>query len=88
MYLGVAVSSTSRTQHCVTLSTTDAEYVAVAEEAKECMFLRSVLSFLRPRVMLGREMEYDTGLHEDNEGAKALADNPLSSARSKHIGVR
>ena len=25
---------------------------------------------------------------EDNEGAKALAENPLSSARTKHIDVR
>ena len=27
-------------------------------------------------------------LYEDNEGAKALAENPLSSERSKHIDVR
>ncbi|CAN0053474.1 unnamed protein product, partial [Sphacelaria rigidula] len=84
---GIAVSSTSRTQHCVTLSTTEAEYVAMAEGAKECMFFRSVLSFLRPRVVLGRQVEYDIVLYEDNEGAKALADNPLSSGRSKHIDV-
>ncbi|CAM9308868.1 unnamed protein product [Sphacelaria rigidula] len=82
MYGGIAVSSTSRTQHCVTLSTTEAEYVAVAEGAKECMFVRSVL------VVLGRQVEYDIVLYEDNEGAKALADNPLSSGRSKHIDVR
>ena len=31
MYGGIAVSSFSRTQHCVTLSTTEAEYVAMAE---------------------------------------------------------
>ncbi|CAM9967105.1 unnamed protein product, partial [Sphacelaria rigidula] len=35
MYGGIAVSSTSRTQHCVTLSTTEAEYVAMAEGANE-----------------------------------------------------
>ncbi|CAN0010261.1 unnamed protein product, partial [Sphacelaria rigidula] len=51
-------------------------------------FVRSVLSFLRPRVVLGRVEEYDIVLYEDNEGAKALADNPLSSGRSKHIDVR
>ncbi|CAM9636354.1 unnamed protein product, partial [Sphacelaria rigidula] len=37
MYGGVAVSSTSRTQHYVTVSTTEAEYVVKAEGAKECM---------------------------------------------------
>ena len=88
IYGGASVSSTSRTQHCVTLSTIKAEYVAMAEGAKECMFVRSVLSFLKPRLVFGREVEYDTVLYEDNEGAKALAENPLSSGRSKHIDVR
>ncbi|CAM9967793.1 unnamed protein product [Sphacelaria rigidula] len=88
MYGGISVSSTSRTQHCVTLSTTEADYVAMAEGAKECMFFRSVPSSLRPRVVLGRQVEYDIVLYEDNEGAKALADKPFSSGHSKHIDVR
>ena len=46
---GAAVSASSRTQHCVTLSTTEAEYVAMAEGAKEGMFVRTVLSFIFPR---------------------------------------
>ena len=37
---------------------------------------------------MGREVEYDIVLYEDNEGAKALAENPLSSGRSKPIDVR
>ena len=37
---------TSRTQHCVTLSTTEAEYVALAEQPKEGMFVRSVMNFM------------------------------------------
>ena len=76
-----AVYATSRTQHCVTLSTTEAEYVALAEGAKEGMFVRSVMSFMQPNV-------YEITLMEDNEGAKAMAENPLSSGRSKHIDVR
>ncbi|CAM9866732.1 unnamed protein product [Sphacelaria rigidula] len=62
-----------------TLSTTEAEYVAMAEGAKECMFVR---------VVVGRHVEYDIVFHKDNEGAKALADNPISSDPSKHIDVR
>ena len=31
---------------------------------------------------------YKISLMEDNEGAKAMAKNPLSSGRSKHIDVR
>ena len=46
---GAAVYATSRTQHCVTLSTTEAEYVAMAEGTKEGLFVRSVLLFMQPR---------------------------------------
>ena len=65
----------------MTLSTTEAEYVALAEGAKEGMFVRSVMSFMQPNV-------YEITLMEDNEGAKAMAENPLSSGRIKHIDVR
>ena len=59
-----AVYATSRTQHCVTLSTTEAEYVALAEGTKERVFVRSVMSFMQPNV-------YEITLMEDNEGVKA-----------------
>lgn len=57
MYGRVAVSSIRRRQHCVTLSTTEVEYVAIAEQAKGCMFVRSDLSFPRSRVVLGQNGE-------------------------------
>ena len=76
-----AVYVTSRTQHCVALSTAEAEYVTLAEGAKEGMFVRSVMSFMQPNM-------YEITLMEDNEGAKAMAEIPLSSGRSKHIDVR
>ena len=67
----------------VTLSTAEAEYVALGEGVKEAMFTGAVLSFICPEL---------TGscvrVFEDNQGAIALAENPLSSARSKHIDVR
>ena len=45
--LGVAaVCATSRTQHCVTLSTTEAEYMAMIEDFKEERFVRSILSVM------------------------------------------
>ena len=65
----------------MTLSTTDAEYVALAEGAKEGMFVRSILSFMPPNV-------YEITLMEDNKGVEAKAENPLSSGRGKHIYVR
>ena len=76
-----AVYATSRTQHCVTLSTKEAEYVALAQGAKEGIFVRSVMSFMQSIVCKITSIE-------DNEVAKAMVENPLSSGRSKHIDVR
>ena len=45
------------------------------------MLIRSVMPFIQLNV-------YEITLMEDNEGAKAMAGNPLSSGRSKHIDVR
>ena len=40
----------SKTQKCVTLSTTQAEYVAMSDVAREILFLRLVWCFMLPRV--------------------------------------
>ncbi|CAB1113542.1 unnamed protein product [Ectocarpus sp. CCAP 1310/34] len=73
----------SRTQKCVTLSTTEAEYVAMGDGVKEALFVKGMLEFLRPSDRIGKIQ-----VREDNEGAIALAENPLSSCNSKHIDVR
>ena len=50
MLRSAAVYATTRTQLFVTLSTTEAEYVALADGAMEEMFVRSVMSFMQPNV--------------------------------------
>ena len=71
----------SRTQKCVTFSTTQAEYVAIADVIKEeVLFLRQVWRF----------MLLDFGMPcipvcEDNEGAVQLARNSITNSNSKHI---
>ena len=45
--------------------------------------MRAGLSFIAPETS-GASIK----VLEDNQGTKALIDNPLSSARSKHIDVR
>ena len=45
--------------------------------------MRAVLSFIAPETS-GSSIQ----VLEDNQGAMALVQNPLSSARSKHIDVR
>ena len=42
--------ATSRTQHCVALFTTEVEYVALVEGAKEGMLVRFIMSFKQPNV--------------------------------------
>ena len=80
---GTAVSWASSTQRCVTLSTAEAGYVALSERVKEALFTGAVLSYICP------ELIGPCGwVCKDNQGAIVLAENPLSSARSKHIYVR
>ena len=49
--------------------------------------MRSVLSFMQPKSKVNSNV-YEIEILEDNEGAKAMAENPLSSGRSKHIDMR
>ncbi|CAB1112367.1 unnamed protein product [Ectocarpus sp. CCAP 1310/34] len=78
---GGAVSWFSRTQMCVTLSTTEAEYVALGDVVKE--ILRQIWRFMLPQVGMPR-----IPIFEDNQGAIQLARNPISNSNSKHIDVR
>ena len=78
------VSASSTTQHCVTLlSTSEAEYVAIAHGAKTSLAIKAVLDFVQPHIR-GRAIN----MYEDKEGAKALAENLQGSHRDKHIDVR
>ena len=45
---GTLVSWSFRTQKCVTLSTTGAAYVAMADGVKEALYVRGILTFLLP----------------------------------------
>ena len=80
---GTVVSHASKTQCVVSLSTSEAEYVAAGDGVKEALFVRAVLSFIAPETC-GASVK----VLEDNQGTKALIENLLSSARSKHIDVR
>ena len=80
---GACVSWFSRTQKCVTLSTTEAEYVALAGTIKEVLFLRQVWRFMLPDVGMPC-----IPVFEGNQGAVQLAQNPITNSNSKHIDVR
>ena len=83
MCAGGAVSWHSKTQKCVTLSTTQAEYVAMSDMGKENLFLRQVWYFMLPKARMPC-----IAMYEDNEGAIQIAKHPISNSNSKHIDVR
>ncbi|CAK9816498.1 Retrovirus-related Pol polyprotein from transposon TNT 1-94 [Anthophora quadrimaculata] len=77
-----AISWNSRKQQTVALSSTEAEYMALAEAAKEAVFLRAFL------VELGFQQLAGVNIYNDNIGASRIADNPVFHNRTKHIDVR
>ena len=79
---GTLASWFSRKQKRVTLSTKEAEYVAMGDGVKEALYVRGVLMFLMSS--LGSP---SIGVFEDNEGEIDLAKSPLSSSNSKRIDV-
>ncbi|CAM9725464.1 unnamed protein product [Sphacelaria rigidula] len=82
--VGGAISAlVSRTQKCVTLSTTEAEYVGTADGVKETLYVRGILEF--PTPSLGSA---SIGVFDDNKGAINLAENPLSLSNSKYMAIR
>ncbi|KAL2248697.1 UNVERIFIED_CONTAM: Retrovirus-related Pol polyprotein from transposon TNT 1-94 [Sesamum indicum] len=80
-YGGTAVSWVSKLQKVVTLSTTEAEYVAVTEAAKELIWLQHFLGELgKPQA--------DVILHSDSQSAIHLAKNPAFHSWTKHIEIK
>lgn len=77
-----AVTWSSQRQKMVTLSTTEAEYVAACAAAKESVWLRKLLSDI------GHPCTKETVLYVDNESAIQLVKNPVYHKRTKHIDVR
>ncbi|MCO5556931.1 hypothetical protein L7F22_010486 [Adiantum nelumboides] len=76
-----AISWLSRLQSCVTLSTTEAEYVAASEACKEAIWLTCLVGDLG----IVREIPV---LHCDSQSAIQLARNPVFHAKTKHVDVR
>ena len=48
---GTVVNASSTTLYCVTLSTSEAEYVAMAQGAKTALFTKAVLDFLQAELV-------------------------------------
>ena len=77
-----AVSWLSKKQATVSLSTAEAEYVALSTATQEAIWLRRLLADI------GEPPEGPTEIYEDNQGAISMAKNPVGHARTKHIDIR
>ncbi|KYN22643.1 Copia protein [Trachymyrmex cornetzi] len=77
-----AISWESRKQRTVALSSTEAEYIALSDAAKEAVYLSKFLS------EIGLTSLSRVTIHNDNQGAGKLAMNPVFHSRSKHMDIR
>ena len=73
----------SMMQKCVSQSTLKAEYRAMGDGVKEALFVNGMLQFSKPSK---RTRKID--VLEEKEGAIAVAENLLSSSKSRHTDVR
>jgi len=78
-----AITWSLRKQVSITLSSTEAEYVALAEAAREACWLKSLYG----KLGLLQE-DVPTLIRGDNDGSIAMVRNPQFHKRSKHIAIR
>lgn len=80
---GGTIAWKSKRQPTVALSTTETEYMASADAAKQAVWLRLLLEDIG--LGLGDQA---LQLVNDNAGAIALSKNPVNHEKSKHIDMR
>jgi hypothetical protein len=81
---GVAISHQVKRQSTIALSSTESEYYSIAKASQEATWLCQLLL----------ELGYDNAdtrkvlLYSDNQGSLAVAENPESYQRTKHVAVK
>ncbi|XP_073816655.1 ecdysteroid phosphate phosphatase isoform X1 [Musca autumnalis] len=81
---GGPVAWESQNQSFVSLSSMEAEYVAMCQGTKEIVYQRSLLR----EIGLEEYVRVATVLNCDNQSAQFLVQNPVAHKRSKHIDIR
>lgn len=79
---GGPISWLSKKQPIVALSTSEAEYVALSSATQEAVWLKRLLNSINA-IPPG-----PVTVMEDNQGAIAIAKNPIAHAQTKHIDIR
>jgi len=83
---GGPVTWSSTKQRCIATSTTESEYIALAEAGKQGYWLRGLLKELQRTRYLSNKLA--TPIFSDNQACIAIAQDPASHRRTKHIDVR
>lgn len=81
-FYGGPIAHASKKQQTLALSSTEAEYMALAACVQEGLWLQSALRSLR------QAFNPPFIIHADNTGAVSLSSNPVNHPRTKHIDVR
>ncbi|EED15089.1 conserved hypothetical protein [Talaromyces stipitatus ATCC 10500] len=79
---GGPVSWSSRKQPITATSSSEAEYIAASDGAKQAVWLRHFLHSIQ------KGSKGPTPFYMDNQSAMKLSDNPVLYSRSKHILIR
>jgi hypothetical protein len=79
---GAAYAWSSKKQSTTALSSTEAEYTAIAHATRQAVWVRNLLK------ELGFPQEEPTLLFGDNQSAITIAHDPQYHARSKHFDVQ
>jgi Reverse transcriptase (RNA-dependent DNA polymerase) len=80
--LGVPILWKSKLQRTVALSSSEAEYYALSESAKDIRFIYQILSSIGIKVTL------PIIVHVDNVGAIFMSENVSATSRTKHVDIR
>src|SRR6266576_1199903 len=76
------ITWSSTKQKCVAISSTESEYVALAEGVKEVLWLISILKQMCFQIKL------PINIYEDNAGCIGISKNPTGHKRVKHIDIK
>jgi len=79
---GGTISWACRKQSCVTLSSTEAEYIALAEACQEAVWLRNLLEDFNEK------QEQPTTIFENNQSCIKLVYKDKYNKRTKHVGTK
>ena len=76
------ISWLTKKQSTVALSTAEVEYLSLSSAAQEAVWLRRILHDFKSC------QEEPTVINKDNQGTIAIARNPVSHSRTKHIEIK